>query len=97
MICIIFCHRRPDRSFHFKGKQFPICARCTGLVTGFLTALILELMFIRLPLMVGFCCIPLIIDGGLQLATNYESNNIKRFITGLLFMIGFYSLICVIL
>lgn len=28
---IIFgCHRRPERSFFYKGRQFPICARCTG-------------------------------------------------------------------
>ncbi|MDR2624418.1 MAG: DUF2085 domain-containing protein [Methanobrevibacter sp.] len=93
----MFCHRLSKRSFYFKGHKFPVCARCTGLVTGFLIALILELMFIRLPLVVGFCCIPLIIDGGIQSLTNYESNNMKRFITGLLFIIGFYSLIWVIL
>ncbi|MDR2873958.1 MAG: DUF2085 domain-containing protein [Methanobrevibacter sp.] len=81
----MFCHKRSDRSFHLKGHKFPICARCTGLVTGFIIYLILELMYIRLPLVVSLCCIPLIIDGGVQLVTDYESNNIKRSISGLLY------------
>lgn len=25
------CHQRPDRSFHLRGVQLPVCARCTGL------------------------------------------------------------------
>ncbi|MDR2545468.1 MAG: DUF2085 domain-containing protein [Methanobrevibacter sp.] len=89
----LICHRKPDRSFYLNSHKFPICARCTGLVTGFLISLILELNLIILPLIVGFCCIPLIIDGGLQLLTDYESNNFKRFMTGLLFMLGYFSLI----
>ena len=34
---IIFgCHCRSDRSFYWKGTQFPICARCTGELVGIL-------------------------------------------------------------
>ena len=25
------CHQRPDRSFHTRGLQWPVCARCAGL------------------------------------------------------------------
>lgn len=25
------CHQIPERSFHTAGKQWPVCARCTGL------------------------------------------------------------------
>ena len=32
------CRCRPDRSFHFRGRPFPICARCTGILCGFLAA-----------------------------------------------------------
>jgi hypothetical protein len=28
------CHQRPERSFHWNGTQFPVCARCTGLYAG---------------------------------------------------------------
>ena len=38
---IIFgCHCRDDRSFHYRGKKFPICARCTGELVGILILLI---------------------------------------------------------
>ena len=26
------CHQRSDRSFFYHGYQFPICARCTGVL-----------------------------------------------------------------
>ena len=26
----LICHRIPERSFFFRGHQFPVCARCTG-------------------------------------------------------------------
>jgi uncharacterized membrane protein len=28
------CHRLPAHSFHFAGRQLPLCARCTGTFTG---------------------------------------------------------------
>lgn len=28
------CHQMPERSFFYKGKQFPVCARCTGVSIG---------------------------------------------------------------
>ena len=28
------CHQLPERSFSFRGKQFPVCARCTGVFIG---------------------------------------------------------------
>lgn len=28
------CHQREDRSFKINGWQFPICSRCTGILTG---------------------------------------------------------------
>jgi uncharacterized membrane protein len=27
----LICHQRPERSFHLRGVQQPVCARCTGL------------------------------------------------------------------
>ena len=28
------CHRKPDRSFHTSGVQWPVCGRCSGLYLG---------------------------------------------------------------
>ena len=29
----IGCHQMPERSFFYKEYQFPVCARCTGVIT----------------------------------------------------------------
>ncbi|OUQ59257.1 hypothetical protein B5E58_05640 [Tyzzerella sp. An114] len=90
---IIFgCHKRADRSFFHKGKQFPICARCTGELVGMILSAFLFYIYIP-PL--NFCIlimVPMIIDGFLQSLTKYESNNILRFITGFMFGYGLISL-----
>ena len=39
--------------------------------------------------------LPLILDGGIQMFTSYESNNFKRFVTGLLFGYGLFMFIAV--
>ena len=90
---IIFgCHCRDDRSFYYKGQKFPICARCTGEFVGICFALIC-CFFFRLTAKASFIImIPLIIDGFTQALTSYESNNIKRFITGVLFGSGIFML-----
>jgi uncharacterized membrane protein len=40
----IVCHQIPERSFHFSGIQFPVCARCTGLYVGGAAGLVLWLL-----------------------------------------------------
>lgn len=32
------CHQLPERSFHIKGFQMPLCARCMGILIGFFIA-----------------------------------------------------------
>ena len=80
------CHARPDRSFYFRGKQFPICARCTGELVGRILC-IPTLIFWGCPSfgIVLLLMVPLIIDGSVQKLTSYESGNIRRLITGILF------------
>lgn len=92
---IIFgCHCLESRSFFYKGKKFPICARCTGELIGILIGLIL----IPYPLHLKTVClcfiliVPLLVDGFTQMFTKRESNNILRCITGILFGIGIVGL-----
>ena len=85
---IFGCHTKPDRSFFYHGRQFPICARCTGELCGILLTFISFWLW-HPDIMISFILmIPMLIDGFVQRLTSYESNNIKRFITGLLFGIG---------
>ena len=83
------CHARPDRSFYFRGKQFPICARCTGELIGMIAGIPITILYgcprfgIVLVMM-----IPLVFDGFLQRLTSYESGNIRRLVTGILFGIA---------
>lgn len=86
---LFLCHCRPDRSFFYKGKQFPICARCTGELIGIIFAIpiIFVLKDVSWFYIIIFI-IPLLLDGFTQLLTKYESNNLKRVITGFLFGIG---------
>ena len=89
---LFYCHCRPDRSFFWRGRQFPICARCTGQLVGLLLGIPLFIVG-RFPLYVcAALLLPLIADGFLQLLTRYESTNPRRFITGTLFGLGLYEL-----
>lgn len=83
------CHAMPERSFHFHGKPFPICARCTGELIGILLGIPIVYIF-GIPQfeLVILMMLPLIIDGMLQRLTSYESRNIRRLITGILFGIA---------
>ena len=88
------CHQFPERSFFYKGYQFPVCARCTGIILGYITAIILLFCNIRLSIINCILfIIPMIIDGTMQYFTSYNSNNIKRLFTGILSGIGFIYLV----
>ncbi|MCI8864271.1 MAG: DUF2085 domain-containing protein [Lachnospiraceae bacterium] len=84
------CHGRADRSFFFRGRQFPICARCTGELIGILCGIpiVLFIGYASFP-MTLLLMAPLVADGFLQLLTPYESKNYRRLITGILFGVAF--------
>ncbi len=78
------CHCRPDRSFFYKGRQFPVCARCTGVLIGYPLGVLWLLLFERWHIAVCIlACLPLIIDGIGQQKGKWESTNIRRLFTGL--------------
>ena len=87
------CHQIPERSLYFRGYQFPICARCTGMLVGELTSLVFNFFININSVFLLMIMIPMSIDGALQYLTIYESNNLKRFVTGLLFGFSLVALI----
>ena len=88
------CHCREERSFHYHGQRFPICARCTGELVGILSAA-LWYPWVHISLLwVILLMLPLVLDGGIQALGFYESTNSRRFITGLLFGYGLLNLFC---
>jgi uncharacterized membrane protein len=82
------CHQIPERSFNFKGRQFPVCARCTGILLGYCTLPLFYFGIIKIPLLfIILFNIPLLIDSITQYYGLRESNNKLRLITG--FLTGF--------
>lgn len=79
------CHRLPERSFHCCGKPFPICARCTGILVGYIVGILILLFYGKLSFFLSLALmIPMIIDGTGQLLQKWVSNNPRRFVTGIL-------------
>ena len=79
------CHQMESRSFAFKGYQFPLCARCTGVLLGEITGIASLLLGLRipLPLMCGLIAV-MGIDWFIQYLEICMSTNPRRFITGTL-------------
>lgn len=85
------CHQMPERSFFIHGFQFPVCARCTGVLIGYLLALII-FSFYLMPVKwcVLFCGI-MLADWLIQFLKIHESTNIRRLISGILGGYGVFS------
>ena len=88
----IRCHQMPSRSFFIGSYQFPLCARCTGIMAGRVIALLLFPVFLfalDIPLLpalivLPILLVPLAVDGLVQKFTSYESTNFRRMVTGIL-------------
>ena len=78
------CHTIKERSFFINGNQMPFCVRDVAIFFGMVIGLGIAL-FIIIPLkwwwLIGGL-VPIGLDGGLQLVTSYESNNLFRLLTG---------------
>lgn len=77
------CHRLSTRSFFINGRQFHVCARCTGILLG----IPVSLAFIPLrkwcPPFFVLSFFIMLIDGLSQHLQWRESNNVLRFFTGI--------------
>lgn len=77
------CHQREDRSFKIKGWQFPVCSRCTGILTGQIIGIVIYFFKVRIPFYLDFIFLALMfLDWFIQFKNIKESTNIRRFITG---------------
>lgn len=90
----LICHQRRERSFILFGKQFFICARCTGIYFSFIICflflmknldLILKYNLFAVLIIYLLGIIPLVVDGYSQYISLRKSNNVLRFFTGTLF------------
>lgn len=97
---MFLCHRIPERSFFYKGKQFPICARCTGILIGYLLGIIYIIVSKKTHIIFeASLMLPIAIDGVGQLYGYWQSNNTRRFITGIMAgiaTIGFFRIAIVL-
>ena len=86
------CHQRPERSFFPGGYQMPVCARCTGVIIGYLLAVPLFFLY-RFSWAISLAgCSLMLLDWGVQAMKLKESTNIRRLITGLFGGYGFMSM-----
>ena len=86
------CHQMPERSFFINGFQFPVCARCTGVI---ISAIIATIVFFKKKLPVGLCIAMssvMLLDWGIQYLEIKESTNTRRLITGLIGGFGYSTL-----
>ena len=86
------CHQRADRSFFYKGYQFPMCARCTGVMIGYLIAIPIYFMCTLSISTCIFLCAIMFIDWYIQYTKLKESSNIRRLVTGICGGVGLMSL-----
>ena len=72
----------------------PVCARCTGLVTGNVAGVLAFIVFGSATVLVAIACLlPMVADGSAQALTPYRSTPFRRLSSGLLGGFGQFSLI----
>lgn len=79
------CHQLAERSFFYKGYQFPVCARCTGVTIGQFLSLLFNIFKFKLPFKINFFMLFIMwFDWFIQYIKLKESTNLRRLITGIL-------------
>lgn len=78
------CHQLPERSFFIKSYQFPVCARCTGVLIGYILCPILHFVLGTNLIICILGCLIMFIDWFIQYLDIKESTNVRRLITGIL-------------
>lgn len=76
------CHQLAERSFFYHGKQFPVCARCTGVFIGEILGVALFKIAEISNLTAILFCLIMFVDWFVQYKFQRESNNLRRLVTG---------------
>lgn len=87
------CHQLPDRSLFIKGRQFPVCARCTGVWLGYPAGTAMYFFAdtdIRLSLLL---CGIMFADWFLQYTGVLLSTNHRRLASGFLCGMGYMDIL----
>lgn len=89
------CHQLVDRSYTIGDAQMPLCARCMGIHVGFLISAVFlwvgpRRFASRLPsrnalIVLGLIMSVMFIDGGLSYSNLFQSDNLRRTLSGLAF------------
>lgn len=97
-----FCHQMAERSFFWGSIQAPVCARCMGTTAGVCFGVWFLLLFRRkngnqpfgtaVILLVALSFLPIAIDGVGSYLGFWESNNLRRMLTGVCAGYGIPSL-----
>lgn len=86
---IVPCHRMKSRSLTIKGHTLPLCARCTGILLGYLFFPLLFVFELNFPLWLGIVLnLPMVLDGWTQKKKLRLSNNPLRVTTGIVSGLG---------
>ncbi len=86
------CHQMADRSFFIKKRQFPLCARCTGVIIGYVFVFA-SAAFYKFPVWICFVfCSIMFFDWLIQFMGIKKSSNLRRLITGIIGGIGVMSI-----
>lgn len=86
------CHQMPERSFFYQGYQFPVCARCTGVI---ISSFLAFLVFFKKKIPYAVCTVMsgvMLADWLLQYLKIKESSNRRRLLTGLVGGFGYATL-----
>lgn len=87
------CHQIPERCFTVYHYTFPICARCTGVFIGQITAIVLFLFSTRIGIYYSVILIAIMgVDWLIQYLKIKKSTNLRRVITGFLGGAGLFNI-----
>lgn len=91
----LICHQLPSKSFWIFGFPCGLCSRCLAGYLGVAVAALLVFrpqQYSKRVLLGGTLLLPAMLDVAIQGATNYESANLTRALTGFFGGIGVFIL-----